>query len=179
MFFNYTTGFSVHNTILFYRRSRFQCKISVFLYKNGFLNYTTGFSIQSTIFFYRKPRFRCKISVFPCKTCVFLTIQPYFRYKVLFSSIENLVFDVKFQSFLVKTVSDFRYIILFSSIENLVCNVKLLSFFIKTVFLNYTTRFSLQSTIFLYRKPRFRCKVSVFPCKNCVFLTIYKRIFGT
>ena len=104
-------------------------------------NYTTVFSIQSTII--ENLRIRCKISAIPCKTCVFLTIQPYFRYKVLFSSLENLV-----------------------------SNVKLLSFFVKTVFLNYTTRFSLQSTIFFYRKPRFRCKVSVFPCKNCVFLTI-------
>ena len=115
-------------------------KFMSFFIKTVFLNYTTRFSIQSTIFFYRKPRFRCKVSVFPCKNCVFLTIQPDFRYKILFSSIENLVFDVKFQSFIVKTV-----------------------------LFNYTTAFSIHNTIFFYRRPRFRCKISVFPCKNGVF----------
>ena len=102
--FHYTNGLSIHNTIFFYIKPRFRYNISVFPCKNGVFHYTNGLSIHNTIFFYRKPRFRCKISVFPCKNSVFLTIQTNFRYIILFSSIENLVFDVKFQSFIVKTV---------------------------------------------------------------------------
>ena len=105
---------------------------------------------------------------------VFLTIQTDFRYIILFSSIENLVFDVKFQSFLVKTVfltiqPDFRYIILFSSIGNLVFDVKFQYFLVKTVFFNYTNGFSIYNAIFFYIKPRFKFKISVFPFINGVF----------
>ena len=84
---------------------------------------------------------------------MFFTIQTHFRYIIILSSIGNLVFDVKFQSFIVKTVfftlqTDYRYIILF----------------------------------FLYRKPRFQLNILVFHCKNGVFhytnvLSIHNTIF--
>ena len=144
MFFNYINGFSIHNTIFFYRKPRFRCKISVFHCKNGVFHYTNGLSIYNTIFFYRKHRFQCKISVFTCKNGIFLTInipvfQTDYQYVILFSSIENLVFDITFQYFLVKTVfatiqTDYRYIILFSSIENIVFNVKFQYLLVKMVF---------------------------------------------
>ena len=119
--------------MFFYRKSRFQGKISVSLYKTVFFNYTSGFSIHNTILFYRKPRFQSKSSAFLYKTVFFLTIQPYFRYIILFSSIENLVFKVKFQSL-----------------------------FIKPFFFNYTTGFSIHNTIFFHRKPRFNVKFKSF-----------------
>ena len=78
-------------------------KNSVFHCKNGVFNYTNWFSIHNTIFFYRKPRFRCKISVFHCKNGVFHYTTGFSIHNTIFS-IENLVFNVKFQSFIVKTV---------------------------------------------------------------------------
>ena len=115
---------------------------------------------------------------------IFLTIQLDFRYITLLSSIENLVFIVKFQSSFLKPIfltiqPDFRCIILLSSIENLIFDVK----FNKNGVFHYTKGFSIHNTIFFYRKPRFQCKISVFPYKagRC-FLTIqpdFRYIFSS
>ena len=87
-------------------------------------------------------------------------------------------FDVKFLSFIVKTVfltiqTDCRYIILFSSIENLVFDVKFQYFLEKTVFFNYTTGFSICNSIFFYRKTSFfDITFQCFPCQKRCFFTI-------
>ena len=118
----------------------FNLKFQYFLVKTEFFTDTNGFSIYNTVFFFRKRRFQCKISVFHLQKRCFLTIQTDFPYIILFFSIENFVFDVKFQYFLAKTL-----------------------------FFKYTKGFSIHNAIFFCRKPRFQFKISVFPCKNGVF----------
>ena len=105
-----------------------------------FFNYVQPDFRYIILFFYRKLRFDVKFQSFLIKPVLFNDTTGYFRYKIIFYSIENLVFDVKFQFFLVKTI-----------------------------FFNYANGFEIHNTILSYRKPRFRCKISILPCKNVFF----------
>ena len=72
VFFNYITICSVHNTIFFYRKPRFDVKLQSFIVKTVFfLTIKTDFSVHNTIFFYRKPRFDVKLQSFIVKTVFF------------------------------------------------------------------------------------------------------------
>ena len=77
------------------RKPRFRGKISVFPVKNQFFHCKTAF----LMFFSREVRFRGKISVFPDKRPSF---PPHNGISKLYS-LENLVFDIKFMFFPIKS----------------------------------------------------------------------------
>ena len=143
----------------------FNLKFLFFLLKTLFFTVKYYF-ICKVLFSTGKPRFRRKISVF-------LDINHLFHCKTAFLNFfspENLVFDVKFLFFLLKTLFftvKYYFIckVLFSTGKprfrlkiSVFLDINHL-FHCKTAFLNF----------FFSRKPRFRRKISVFPVKNFVF----------